>query len=517
MTNNPRKNPRRLVLVLGDQLDAQASAFDGFNPERDAVWMGEVAEESTHVWSHKARITLFLSAMRHFRDALQKQGIIVHYRRLDAPENRGNLVSELKASIEELKPKRVILTQPGEWRVKSELENVSKGLKVPMEVRSDRHFFTTMRAFSQYAEKRKTLRMAYFYQKMRRKTGILMEGDAPIGGRWSYDKENRQGFGKTGPGRISPPKSFSPDKITSDVIALVKHRFADHPGSLDHFDWAVTPEDASQGLSDFLENRLPTFGDYQDAMWTGQTYLYHSRLSSALNLKLLDPHKVVASAEKAYQKDLAPLNSVEGFIRQILGWREYVRGIYWHYMPAYKTWNELNANMHLPWFYWTGETRMNCLRETIGQTLAHGYAHHIQRLMVTGLFALLMGVEPREVHKWYLAIYVDAIEWVELPNTLGMSQFADGGLMASKPYVASGNYIKRMSNYCGSCNYDPARALSEVACPFTTLYWDFLIRHAGALDKNPRMGLQLRNLDRLSKQRRRAIGAKAAKLRNELG
>jgi deoxyribodipyrimidine photolyase-related protein len=478
--------------------------------------MAEVAAESTHVWSHKARITLFLSAMRHFRDSLRRKGITVHYGLLDEPENRGNLPLELKGCISNLNPRKLILVEPGEWRVKQALLGVASTEGLPIELREDRHFLCLLRAFSGHAAERRALRMEFFYRKMRRRTGMLMDGERPLGGKWNFDAQNRQPFGKDGPEALPLPRSFPPDKTTQEVMKLAERYFPDHPGSLAHFDWPVTPHEASQALSDFVENRLSAFGRHQDAMWTGSPYLYHSRLSSSLNLKLIDPRKVLASAEKAYEAGLAPLNAAEGFVRQILGWREYVRGVYWHFMPGYADLNRLGAKARLPGFYWTGETEMHCLREAIGQTLSHGYAHHIQRLMVTGLFALLLGVKPQEVHKWYLAVYVDAVEWAELPNTLGMSQFADGGIMASKPYVATGKYIQRMSNYCETCPYDPSQAISEAACPFTTLYWDFLMRHRPTLKKNPRMGLQIRNLDRLSKERQQAIRFQAKGLRGKL-
>jgi deoxyribodipyrimidine photolyase-related protein len=337
-----------------------------------------------------------------------------------------------------------------------------------------------------------------------------MEDGKPAGGDWNYDKENRESFGRGGPGETPPPVRFEPDDVTREVLKLVEERFKDHPGSLDTFGWPVTPAQAQKALDDFIKKRLAGFGDHQDALWTGRPFLYHSLLASSLNLKLLDPREVIKRAEKAWRDGHAPLNAVEGFIRQILGWREYVRGIYWMHMPDYLERNALEADHPLPSFYWTGETDMHCLREVIGQTLAHGYAHHIQRLMVTGLFALLAGVRPREVHEWYLAVYVDAVEWVELPNTLGMSQYGDGGIMASKPYAASGKYIQRMSNYCDNCPFDPAATDGEIACPFSVLYWDFLARHRERLSGNRRMGLQLKNLERKKKAERDQL-AKAAK------
>jgi deoxyribodipyrimidine photolyase-related protein len=307
---------------------------------------------------------------------------------------------------------------------------------------------------------------------------------------------------------------FEPDTLTQEVMALVNSKLAQHPGSLNSFGWPVTRDQALQALDSFIHHRLPFFGLYQDAMWEGEVWLYHSHIASALNLKLLNPREVVAAAEKAYQQGLVPLPAAEGFIRQILGWREYVRGIYWTQMPEYLERNEMQASAKLPAFYWTGNTDMACMRDAIHQTLEHGYAHHIQRLMVTGLYALLIGVAPKEVHEWYLSVYVDAVEWVELPNTLGMSQFADGGVMASKPYVASGKYIDRMSNHCKGCRFDPALATGEKACPFTTLYWNYLDRHVDTLAKNPRMLMQLKNLNRLSPEARQEIAAQANLIKN---
>ncbi|MFN3689392.1 MAG: cryptochrome/photolyase family protein [Fimbriimonadales bacterium] len=494
---------RNLVLVLGDQLDRQSAAWDGFDPAHDAVWMAEVAEESTHVWSHKARIALFLSAMRHFRDWLRSRGYTVHYHTLDDPENQGCFASELTRAVRRLKPQKLIVVEPGEWRVLQSLQQTAHQLDVPLEIRPDRHFLISIDDFKRHAAGRKQLRLEFFYREMRQRTGILMEGKQPLGGAWNFDAENRKAFGKQGPGLVPQPVRFPPDAITQEVIRLVETRFANHPGSLRAFDWAVTHEQAEQALDDFIENRLPLFGPYQDAMWAGEPYLYHSRLSSAINLKLLDPRVAIQKAVDAYFQKHAPLQSVEGFVRQLLGWREYIRGVYWLSMPEYLERNALNAHASLPDFYWTGETDMNCLREVIGQTLRYGFAHHIQRLMVTGLYALLRGV--KQVHAWYLAIYVDAVEWVELPNVYGMSQFADGGLMASKPYIASGKYIQRMSNYCSNCRYKPDKAVGEDACPFTTLYWHFLMRHEQAFENHPRLGQQIRNLRRLSEADREAI------------
>ncbi len=489
---------RQFVVVLGDQLDDHSAAFDDFDAQQDVVWMAEVAEEATHVWSHKARIAVFLAAMRHFRDRLIKSGKRVEYRQLDDRSNEGDLAAELRAAIRRLRPQRIVLVEPGEWRVQQSFLETAAAMGVELELRSDRHFLCSHQQFAKHAEGRKQLRLEYFYREMRKRHDVLMEGTQPLGGKWNYDADNRGSFKKSGPGKVPAPKRFRPDAITNQVLALVDSRFADHPGALKHFDWPVTSRQAKQALEDFLNHRLASFGQYQDAMWTDEPYLYHSRLSVALNLKLLDPRDVIDGAVAAYHAGTAPLNAVEGFVRQVLGWREYVRAIYWKYMPEYLERNALRATQPLPEFFWTGETEMHCLQQTIQQTLEFGYAHHIQRLMVTGLFGLLLGVEPRQMHEWYLAVYVDAVEWVELPNVLGMSQFADHGVMASKPYAATGKYIQRMSNYCEGCRFHPERATGENACPLTTLYWDFLDRHSDVLAKNQRMALQVKNLQRKS-------------------
>jgi deoxyribodipyrimidine photolyase-related protein len=504
---------RHLVIVLGDQLDAGSSSFDGFDSACDRVWMAEVAEESEHVWSSKPRTALFLSAMRHFAQGLHARGWPLHYVHLDDEGNRGSLAAELEAATEAYRPQRLVMTHPGDWRVWRAIEGVSERTGVPLDVRDDRHFYATPREFAAHAHGRKQLRLEYFYRELRRRHGVLMDGGEPAGGRWSFDTENRAAFGKAGPPAVRAPPAIAPDAVTRDVLALVERRFASHPGRLDRFAWPVTREQALAALAAFIEERLPDFGRYQDAMWTGEPWLYHSCLSAALNLKLLDPREVVSAAEAAYRDNRAPLASVEGFVRQILGWREYVRGIYWRQMPGYLSNNALDAHEPLPAFYWTGETPMVCLRDTITQTLEYGYAHHIQRLMITGLYALMLGVEPAQVHEWYLAVYVDAIEWAELPNTLGMSQHADGGLMASKPYVASGKYIQRMSNYCEGCRFDPAQRSGQDACPFTTLYWEFLARHRARLARNPRTITQVKNLDRMGATERAAIGRRADVLR----
>jgi deoxyribodipyrimidine photolyase-related protein len=504
---------RTLVLVLGDQLDLDASAFDGFDAAVDRAWMAEVAEESTHVWSSQPRTAVFLAAMRHFAQALREAGRPLSYTPLDASDNAGSLAAQLAQDIARLRPSQLVMTAPGDWRVLQAIKAVAAEAGLPLDVREDRHFYVTVREFAAHARGRKTLRLEHFYREQRRRHRVLMDGDEPAGGQWNFDADNRASFGPDGPGFLPPRATFEPDALTREVLALVAQRFADHPGRLDSFAWPVTRAQALLALHAFIHERLPLFGRYQDAMWPGDPWLYHSHLSAALNLKLLNPREVVAAAEAAFRAGQAPLASVEGFIRQILGWREYVRGIYWTRMPAYADGNALNATQDLPDWYWTGATDMACLRDALAQTLSHGYANHIQRLMVTGLYALMLGVQPQQVHRWYLAVYVDAVEWVELPNTLGMSQYADGGLMGSKPYVATGRYIDRMGPHCGGCRYDPAQRTGARACPYTTLYWDFLMRHEALLAANPRMALQVRNLARLDEAERDAVRVRAEAIR----
>jgi deoxyribodipyrimidine photolyase-related protein len=508
---------RNLIVVLGDQLDLDAAAFDGFDAGLDAVWMAEAAEESTHVWSSKPRTVMFLAAMRHFALALRTAGRPLHYCCLDTPGTRGSLGEQLQADLKRLQPSALVMTEPGDWRVLQVIKGVADSLRVPLEIREDRHFFCSVREFAAHARGRKSLRMEFFYREQRQRHDVLMRRDErgvePVGGQWNFDADNREAFGAGGPGSVPARSCFEPDAVTREVMALVETRFASHPGRLDSFAWPVTRAQALQSLQAFIRERLPQFGRYQDAMWPGDPWLYHSHLSAALNLKLLNPREVVAAAEAAYRDGQAPLASVEGFIRQILGWREYVRGIYWTQMPQYLERNSLGAREDLPPWYWNGNTDMTCLRDALAQTLTHGYANHIQRLMVTGLYALMLGVIPQQVHAWYLAVYVDAVEWVELPNTLGMSQYADGGMMASKPYIATGKYIQRMSPHCKSCRYDPAQRSGESACPFTTLYWDFLMRHEARLAKNPRMALQVKNLARLTDAQKQEVAERAAAIR----
>jgi len=514
---------RHLVVILGDQLDHEAAAFDGFDAKQDLVWMAEVWEESTHVPSSKQRIAVFLSAMRHFANELRHKNLPLDYTMLTAPsaaakqESHG-LQAALEKAIQTHQPKAVIMTAPGDWRVLQQIREACAASQTPLDIREDRHFFSTVREFAEHAKGRKQIRLEYWYRELRTRHNILMKDGKPEGGEWNFDHDNRESFGREGPPPIPKPLRFKPDSITQDVINFVNQTFRNHPGQVsataEGFGWPVTRQEALKVLKQFITERLPLFGQFQDAMWTQEPWLFHSHIASSLNLKLLSAREVVAAAEEAFHEGGAPLAAVEGFIRQILGWREYVRGVYWMNMPEYLERNALDAQEKLPDFYWTGDTPMACMRDALEQTLQFGYAHHIQRLMVTGLYALLLGVNPKEVHAWYLSVYVDAVEWVELPNTLGMSQFADGGLMASKPYAASGKYIDRMSNYCKGCAFNPALSTGDKACPFTTLYWDFLLRHEAALSKNPRMVMQVRNLKRLDDSQRKAIQSQAQRLKS---
>jgi deoxyribodipyrimidine photolyase-related protein len=500
---------RRLVIVLGDQLSLESSAFKDFEPQLDMVWMAEAKAESTHVPSSKQRTALFLSAMRHFAQEIRDKNWPIEYTKLDNPSHTGTLRDELSKALTNHHPQEIVVTHPGDFRVLKDLENCCADLGLELKVLPDDHFFTQISDFQTHAKARKQLRMEYWYRELRKRFNILMKDGEPVGGAWNFDSDNRKSFGKSGPSLVPPAYTSEPDAITKEVIELVNREFKNHVGSLDTFAWPVNRTQALQALKLFIEERLPLFGQFEDAMWTQEPWLYHSHISSALNLKLLNPKEVVAAAENAYHAGTAPIESVEGFIRQILGWREFVRGIYWTQMPAYLELNALGAKNNLPSAFWSGQTQMNCLSETLEQTFNYGYAHHIQRLMVLGLYTLMYGVDPRYVHEWYLSVYVDAVEWVELPNTLGMSQYADGGIIASKPYIASGKYIQKMSNYCKGCKYDPAVSTGSNACPMTTLYWDFLIRHQKLLAKNPRMGMQLKNLARLDEDKIALIQSEA--------
>jgi len=491
--------PRTLILILGDQLSLSLSSLKDADPARDRVLMCEVAEEATYVRHHKRKIAFIFSAMRHFAEELRQKGFDVRYTRLDDEGNAGSFGGEVERAIAALRPQRLRVTEAGEWRVMEMIRSWEALFGLPVEVLPDDRFLCSHAQFQSWAEGRASLRMEYFYREMRRRTGLLMRGDEPEGQRWNFDADNRQ---KAERDLFQPSHAqFAPDAITLEVLELVERRFSNHIGSLEGFGFAVTRADAQTVADGFIRDFLPEFGIKQDAMLSGDPFLNHSLVSFYINIGFLDPLDLCRAAERAYHEGLAPLNSVEGFIRQIIGWREFVRGVYWMTMPDYAQSNFFDAARPLPDFYWTGDTQMNCLSITIKDTIRHAYAHHIQRLMVTGNFAMLAGIDPRQVHEWYLEVYADAYEWVELPNVLGMSQFADGGLLASKPYAASGAYIDRMSDYCADCRYDVTAKTGPDACPFNRLYWDFIGRNIDRLGRVPRLQPVVRNWSRMSVDR----------------
>lgn len=474
-----------LVLILGDQLSPAISSLADRTPDDTVVLMAEVADETTYVRHHKAKIVLVLSAMRHFAAELGQAGWTVDYVRLEDEGNTGSLTGEVARAIARHDARGVQVTEPGEYRLRQAMEQWREDLPVRLRILPDTRFVCPLPDFYEWAAARRELRMEYFYRDMRRKTGLLMEGDKPVGGRWNFDAENRAGPEK-GASFPAPPR-FAPDAVTREVNAMVESRFARHFGTLDAFNWPVARSDAEQLLAHFLKERLPHFGRWQDAMVAGQDFVFHALLSPAINLGLLDPLAVCQAAEAEYREGRAPIEAVEGFIRQIIGWREYVRGMYWLDMPGMAEANFLDATRPLPEFWWSGETNMHCLSEAVRTTRDNAYAHHIQRLMVLGNFALLAGLKPQEVADWFLTVYADAYEWVELPNVAGMALHADGGRLASKPYAASGAYIDRMSDYCGTCAYKVKVKTGPDACPFNALYWHFLARNEKKLARNPRL------------------------------
>ena len=522
--------PARLAVVLGDQLNLDAALIRSLAPD-DTVLMMEVASESRHVPSHRQRTALFLSAMRHFAAQLVRRQVRVKYVALDDPENTGAFETEIARAVAALRPSQIVCTHPGEWRVLAMLERVRDSTGVPLSILPDEHFIAAPDEFAAWAKDRTSLTMEFFYRQQRRKTGYLMDGTGksatPVGGEWNFDKENRLPFGKQGPRpRPHPPLRFRPDTTTRAVVAAMARTLPDLPGAVDSFAWPVTREQALAALDDFITHRLARFGPFEDAMWTSEPTLYHSTLSSSLNLKLLNPRECCERAIQVFRAGKAPLQSVEAFVRQIIGWREFIHGVYWLEGPTYADRNGLDQHGELPLLYWTADTDMACLKACVRQVLDTGFGHHIQRLMVTGNFALISGVHPRAVSDWYLGMFVDGVDWVTLPNALGMVMHADRrkdsakgvtGLVGTKPYAASGKYIQRMSNYCTTCRYDPAERSGPLACPITVFYWDFLIRARKTLAQNQRMAMILKNVDRMTPEARTQITTRADLLRQKLG
>ncbi len=504
---------KRLILVLGDQLSETLSALREADKATDLIVMAEVLDETGYVPHHPKKIALVLSAMRHFAQRLQEDGWQVAYTRLDDPEASKSIVGELMRRGQAHDTSRVIATRPGEWRLIEALENAP----LSVTLLPDDRFVCSLDEFDAWAEGRKELRMEWFYREMRRKTGLMMEGDKPAGGKWNFDHDNRKPASDDM--LRSRPMRFTPDAVTEEVLDLVEARFSDNFGTLRPFHFAVTRADALRALDHFARHLLAGFGDYQDAMLENDRFLHHSLLSAYLNLGLLGPLEICERIEAEWRDGKVPVNAAEGYVRQVIGWREYVRGIYFREGPDYPARNVLGHSRDLPPMYWGAQTDMNCIAHAVGQTRDEAYAHHIQRLMVTGNFALLAGIDPHQVHEWYLSVYIDAYEWVEAPNTVGMSQFADGGIIASKPYVSSGNYIARMSDYCGGCAYSVKDKTGERACPFNLLFWHFMDRHRDRFAGNPRMAQMYRTWDRMTDDRKAAVldGAERFLSRMEAG
>lgn len=515
----------RVILVLGDQLDRKSAVFEGCDAKRDVVLMVEAADESEHVPSHVQRTVLFLSAMRHHAEWLKRQGWRVKYVKLDDEGHAGSIGDELKRAIVEMGLREVRVVEPGEHRVRRMIEDVCRDVGTKLTWCEDRHFLSTPAEFATWAEGRKSLTMEYWYRHQRERFGILVEKGTgePVGGVWNLDAANRKSFGKGGPDPKPTPLPSAPggwewDEVTSEVVRCVRKKLR-LPGEMPEgrLQWPVTQEQAEEALEHFIERHLPHFGPFEDAMWSGEPFLYHSLLSSSLNLKLIDPRICVNAAIVAYKKGKVPLQSAEAFIRQIIGWREFIRGVYFLKGEKYETMNALGHEGKLPEFYWDGKTEMRCLRECIGSVVKHGFAHHILRLMVMGNFALLAGVHPKRVSDWYLGMFVDGVDWVTLPNALGMSQYGDGGIVGTKPYICGGAYIKKMSNFCSGCKFDPGKRTGDRACPFTTQYWDFLMRHRPTLSKNQRVNKVLGNIDRFSEEERVEIRITASRMRRKWG
>lgn len=498
---------RNLIFVLGDQLSPVLSSLADADPERDVVLMCEVMEEASYVGHHKKKIAFIFSAMRHFAEELRAQGFDVHYSKLDDRDNSGSFTGELLRRVAAVAPKGVVATEGSEWRVLQAMQGWQAAVDVPVDIRPDTRFLCSKADFLAWAEGRRSLTMEYFYRDMRRKTGLLMQGADPEGGRWNFDTENR----KPAKPDLFRPKhaAFTPDGITREVLQLVEQNFAPNIGSTKNFSFAVTRTDAERAARSFIRDFLPNFGETQDAMLKDEPFLNHALLSFYINIGFLDALTLCRAAERAYLEGHAPLNAVEGFIRQVIGWREYIRGIYWLKMPGYENSNVFDAHRPLPDFFWNGDTDMQCVSVVITQTIDHAYAHHIHRLMVVGNFSMLAGLDPHAVHQWYLAVYADAYEWVELPNVIGMSQFADGGAMASKPYAASGAYIDRMSDYCGGCRYKVSKKTGEDACPFNALYWHFLDRNSGTLSGNHRLAQTYASWQRMDESKKHDYRASA--------
>lgn len=499
-----------LKLILGDQLNALHSQFKTIDD--DTVWvMMEVRQETDYVLHHAQKIVAIFAAMRDFAQSLQTRGHRVHYITIDDPHNQHDLCHNLDALVQQYQAKQIVYMAPDEWRLDAQLNAYAQSHKLPVHMIESEHFMTHRHEAAEIFKGRKQWLMEHFYRQLRIKHNVLMQDtQQPVGDQWNFDQDNRKPW--RGQPALPPDARVSHDhQALWQTIESAGVRSFGKPSAHD-FKWPLNRHEALAQLEDFIVHRLPYYGDYQDAMTHTHWRMFHALISFALNVKMLHPREVISRAEQAWQAGQAPLAAVEGFIRQILGWREYVRGIYWTHMPDYGQLNDLNHATPLPRWFWDGQTKMHCLKQSIGQSLDHAYAHHIQRLMVIGNFALLAGIDPKHVHQWYLGVYIDAFEWVEMPNTVGMSQYADGGIMATKPYVSSAAYIDRMSDYCKGCYYDKKQKTGERACPFNSLYWHFYDRHTATFKKNPRIGMAYRQLEKMTPESKAALNQHAITL-----
>ncbi len=492
---------KTLRLILGDQLNHKHSWFNG-DQEHVIYHMAEMRQETDYVMHHIQKVVAFFLAMRSFKDWMDARGFENTYYPLDHKDNEQDLVKNLNALIKKHGIEKFEYLAPDEWRLDQQLKEFCQSLDIEWEGFDTEHFLTKRMDVKKFFEGKKRLTMEYFYRDMRKKYDIMIEGDKqPEGGKWNYDQSNRKKWDEET--EIPHERGFRKD--VSEIVTLLEKEGVKTFGRIEatNFNWPTTRQDALDVMNYFCEHLLVHFGDFQDAMHTNQDYLFHSRLSFAMNSKLLSPLEVIEAAVVRFRESKKTdkpihISQIEGFVRQILGWREFMRGVYWKEMPSYQTRNKLENRNELPGFYWTGETKMNCLKHAINNSLDNAYAHHIQRLMITGNYALLTMTDPSYVDEWYLGIYIDAIEWVEITNTRGMSQWADGGLVATKPYVSSGSYINKMSNYCSGCAYKVTKKKAEDdACPFNSLYWNFLDEKKEFLNNNPRMNMMMALLDKM--------------------
>ncbi|CUA84270.1 cryptochrome/photolyase family protein [Pseudidiomarina woesei] len=498
-----------VALILGDQLNASHSWFKAVNTKRLFVLM-EIRQETDYVTHHIQKVIGFFAAMRQFAQALASAGHQVFYFTLDAKRNQQDITGNLTALSTVLPQlEKFSIQQPDEYRLDKQLQDFSAAQSIAVEWFDTEHFLCQRSVLDDWFGQQKQVVMETFYRRMRKSTGYLMRGGKPLGGKWNYDKENRNKL----PKEQTPPAPLCFGHDVSELAAMLARQQVKTIGTVDakNYLWPINRAESRQLLDYFIQYLLPNFGRFQDAMHTDFWALYHARISFSLNTKMLSPREVVERALSYWQQhqDVIDRAQIEGFIRQIIGWREFIRAIYWQRMPTYAEFNFFDNSNTLPDFYWTGATQMACLSHTVKQSLEFAYAHHIQRLMVTGNFALLLGVNPTTVDSWYLGIYNDAIEWVELPNTRGMSQFADGGILATKPYISSGSYINKMSNYCQSCAYQVDKKVGERACPFNSLYWNFIDQHFNKLKTNPRMALMTKQWEQRSESEKKSLRTQA--------